>query len=293
MHARRGLALALGLLVLAAAGAACGERQGATATKDSGRVADVKERIGGTVDHAGGVPPRDSALLTLAVSAGGDGTVYRPTRDTALLHAGTIAGRVASLKAIVGDSAIVPTHDLTVCKPFTETQVPSEKNGVGNAIVWLVGVETGPVDDSPRRVSLMLDRCRLEPRVQRVALGSTLMITSRDAMMSRLKVTEVGRESVVRANIMLNDAGQVVPTADIAATAGLVEVRDDLHPWVRGFLAIAPHPFVFVTDADGAFRFDSVPAGTYTLVVWQEKLGVRTKSVRVTTGVETRIAVEY
>ena len=51
--------------------------------------------------------------------------------------------------------------------------------------------------------------------------------------------------------------------------------------------------YLFVTDADGVFRFDGVPAGRYTMVTWQEKLGVRTQVVLVTQSVETRVAVTY
>ena len=97
----------------------------------------------------------------------------------------------------------------------------------------------------------------------------------------------------VRATVLFNDVGQVVPTSDATARAGLVEVRDDLHPWVRAFIAVAPHPFVAVTRADGQFRFDSVPSGRYTLVVWSEVLGTRTRELTVTSGVETRIDVKY
>ena len=119
------------------------------------------------------------------------------------------------------------------------------------------------------------------------------MITSRDAMMSRLRFVDLAHEATVRATTLLNDKGQVVPTSDVAALAGLVEVRDDLHPWVRGYIAVAPHPFVAVTEPDGIFRFDGVPPGSYTLVVWQEKLGVRTRAIRVSSGVETRVSIEY
>jgi hypothetical protein len=275
---------------------ACGDARSAkdAAADASTRIAEVAGRVStGTVDHALAVLPRDSAILSLAHAAGGDGLLYRPTRDTAALHAGSIVGRIQTDTKVVGDTAIEPTHDLRVCRPFTEELLPSSKGGVGNAVVWLVGVETGPVQDAPRRAELELDRCRLEPRVQRVAQGATLMITSRDAMMSRLRFVDVGHESNVRDKTMLNDAGQVVPTSDVAATPGLVEIRDDLHPWVRGYIAVAPHPFVFVTEPDGAFRFEGVPPGSYTLVVWQERLGVRTRALRVTNGVETRVTIAY
>jgi hypothetical protein len=239
----------------------------------------------------------DSAVASLARAAGGDGTRYRPTRDTSVLHAGSLDGRVFDHRQVVGDSAIVPTHDLDVCKPFTETRVPSAHDGVGNAVAWLVGVESGPVDERPRRASLSLDRCRLEPRVQAVPKGGTLLVTSRDAMMSRLRFVDAGAASTgtspIRATISLTDAGQVVPNSAVLSSAGLVEIRDDLHPWVRGFIAVAPHPFVDVTNAEGVFRFEGVPAGRYTLVVWQEKLGVHSQVVNITAGARTSVSIEY
>lgn len=243
----------------------------------------------GTVDHALGVLPLDSAVLTLGAAR----MAYRPVRDVATLAAGVIAGRIEQKGGAAGDSVIVPTHDLSVCQPFTDTPIPSQAGGVGNAAVWLTGVTTGPFPDATRRASLVLDRCRLEPRVQRMAQGGTVMVTSRDAMMSRLRFFDAADASALRTQITLNDAGQVVPNGEIGMRTGLVEVRDDLHPWVRAWIAVAPHPFVAITGADGAFRFDGVPEGTYTLVVWQEKLGVRTRVVRVTRGVETRVQLEY
>jgi hypothetical protein len=203
---------------------------------------------------------------------------------------GTILGLVTG--GTKRDTSIVPTHDLTVCRPFTESTVPSQQGGVGNAVVWLEGVADGPKDEAPRRVKLTLNGCRLEPRVQRVAAGGTVMVNSRDAMMSRLQFVAVG-ETVSRATLMMSDAGQVVPSSDATMPAGLVEVRDDRHPWVRAWLAVTPHPFVAVTQADGAFRFDNVPPGKYTLVAWQERLGARRTSIRVEAGVMVTVEVLY
>jgi hypothetical protein len=33
------------------------------------------------------------------------------------------------------------------------------------------------------------------------------------------------------------------------------------------------HPFFAVTDTNGQFEIENVPAGTYTLKTWHEKLG--------------------
>ncbi len=246
------------------------------------------------VDEARRGLPTDRALRLLPGGAGSDNPgTYRGVRDTAGLHGGTIIGRVEGPMPVVGDFAVTPTHDVRVCKPFTETRMPSQDGGAGDAIVWLVGVTTGPMPNAPRRASLTLDRCRLEPRVQRVAVGGTLQVISRDAMSSRLRFLDAGGRGTVRTLVALSDAGQVVPTSDVSLTPGLVEVRDDQHPWIRAWIAVTSHPFVAITEPGGNFRFDSVPPGSYTLVIWQEQLGTRSRALQVVSGVETRIRIAY
>jgi len=271
-------------VALLAALMGCGESR--ASNEANGRIADVAATPG--VDHASAVPG-DSGVLSLARAAGGaDGLRYM---ISAQATSGFIVGKIGG--GAPRDTSIAPTHDLSACRPFTQSLVPSRDGGVGNSVVWLVGVTTGPRDDAPRRVRVMLDGCRLEPRVQRVAAGGTVMITSRDAMMTRLQFLDVGGGSASRGTVLFNDAGQVVPTSDVVKLPGLVQIRDDLHPWVRAYLAVTPHPFVAVTAADGAFRFDNVPPGRYTLVVWHERFGTKQQQIRVDANIETRIDISY
>jgi hypothetical protein len=41
------------------------------------------------------------------------------------------------------------------------------------------------------------------------------------------------------------------------------------------------HPFFAVTDENGEFSISGLPAGSYTLAVWHERLGTQTQHVRV------------
>ena len=249
-----------------------------------------------TVDHARSRPMRDGASAALARLRGTDATGapvrYRVERG-AVVGGGQLVGQVVLRTAIAGDSAIVPSHDVGVCHPFTDSWLPSRDGGVGNAVVWLVGVTQGPPLEAPRRAFLTLDGCQLTPRVVLVAAGGTLLVTSRDAMTSRLRFTEADGVDSARATVSFTDAGQVVPTSTVATSPGILEVRDDWHPWVRGTVVVVPHPFVMVTTPTGTFAFDGVPPGRYTLLTWHERLGVRTVPVVITGGVETRVNVAY
>ena len=268
---------------------ACGGSGGSM--EASGRIADVPATPGvgqASAEHTVATP-RGNAAVSLARAAAG--TADRPYRVVVQATSGFIVGKIGGGQPL--DTSITPTHDRSVCRPFTQSLVPSRAGGVGNSVVWLAGVTQGPRDDAPRRVRVLLDGCRLEPRVQRVAAGGTVMLTSRDAMMTRLQFLDLDGGSASRGTVLFNDAGQVVPSSEAAQRPGLVLIRDDLHPWVRGYLAVTPHPFVAVTAADGLFRFDNVPPGQYTLVVWHERFGTKQQRIRVDAQVETRVALSY
>ncbi len=290
------LVLPLVAMMAACRGAApSSQRETESATTDSARHVRVPAAMV-TVDHARSRPMADGPSAALARLRDGDpagGTVrYRVERGV-VTGAGRLAGRVAVQGAIAGDSAIVPSHNVAVCRPFTDSWLPSRDGGAGNTVVWLVGVTHGPPPEAPRRAFLTLDGCQLTPRVVMVAAGGTLLVTSRDAMTSRLRFTEADGADSARATVAFTDAGQVVPTSVVASAPGILEVRDDWHPWVRGTVVVVPHPFVMVTSPTGAFAFDGVPPGRYTLLTWHERLGVRTVPVVITGGVETRVNVAY
>lgn len=247
-------------------------------------------------DRAGSVlearpAPRLSAAWQLANAVSGERYVVR-----GVVGGATVEGRitVADRRRPFGrDTSIVPTHDLQACRPFTDTRVPNRDGGVGEAVVWLAGVRAGPPDTTAMRARVVLEGCRLVPRVQRVRLGSTLLVGSGDAMSSVLRFSSEMDPARSLAEVGFTDAGQVVPVETITRAPGLVRVRDARHPWVSGLLAVAPHPWVAVTEADGAFRFGDVPPGRYTLVVWQEALGMRTQPLRVDASVRVRVTVTY
>lgn len=256
-------------------------------SEDRTRIADVEAPVSAAGDTA---PASRSAPLAGSLARAASGPDGRTYTVQTIANPGVIIGEITG--GTPTDTSITPTHDLSVCRPFSQSLVPSRDGGVGNAVVWLSGVASGPKDDAPRRARLTLDGCRLEPRVQRVALASTVLVNGRDAMLSRLRFTVDG-EAEPRATVLLSDVGQIVPSDASSAAPGLVRVSDDLHPWVRAYIVVAPHPFVAVTAADGQFRFDGVAPGRYTLHVWHERLGTREQKVRVDGGVQTKISVEY
>ncbi len=275
---------------LVAVASACGNSDREHAVADSESAAAVAK--------ANAVIAPDTATRTLAYAAGKES--YRV--DSASIPSGTIMGHVRMNGALPVDSMITPNRDSTGCRPFQDVTLPVSRESardtadvaIANAIVWLVGVTHGPATSFSRRVSIVLDGCHFEPRVLVAPVGATIIASNRDEMIAEISFVDHGFPATLpREEIDFTDPGQVVPSSKALAKPGLLEVRDAKHSWVRGFVAVAPHPFVFVTGTDGDFAFEGVPTGAYQLVVWHERLGAKVVPVRVEQGIATVLTATF
>jgi hypothetical protein len=71
----------------------------------------------------------------------------------------------------------------------------------------------------------------------------------------------------------------------------MVRVMCNIHPWMRAYIGVLPHPFYAVTSSDGVFEIRNLPPGQYTLEAWHEKLG--TQQQKVTVGPKESPKVEF
>ena len=58
-------------------------------------------------------------------------------------------------------------------------------------------------------------------------------------------------------------------------------IKCDVHPWMRSYIGVFSHPFFAVTGSDGKFTIANLPAGTYEIEAWHEKLGTQKATVTV------------
>ena len=61
-------------------------------------------------------------------------------------------------------------------------------------------------------------------------------------------------------------------------------IKCDVHFWMASYLHVLDQPFYAITQDDGAFTIPGLPAGTYTVEAWHEKLGTRSQTVTVGDG---------
>lgn len=72
---------------------------------------------------------------------------------------------------------------------------------------------------------------------------------------------------------------------------GVYSLKCDVHPWMSAYFYVTEN-LAAVTDAEGRFQIEGVPAGSYTVKVWHETLGTREGKVTVTPGAKAELTLE-
>jgi hypothetical protein len=191
-----------------------------------------------------------------------------PYTPEAVNAPGTISGNVTLVGGPRTDTIPV-TVDQPVCGTSVDGPVSANAKGLSNAVVWIADIKTGKALPVAKRIDLSSEDCVLDPRVQGAVVGTTVNVTNDDKLLHRLIFTPMGTHDTLTVMPFFN-TGQVVPSERLAKAPGIVEVTCALHPWTHAYIAVFDHPYFAVTDDDGKFTIDSLPAGTYKMMVWHE-----------------------
>lgn len=121
------------------------------------------------------------------------------------------------------------------------------------------------------------DGCLYEPRVAGAMVGQPVKFLNSDGILHNVHgLPKANREFNIGMPPMLKEKVQTFNKPE-----PFFPVKCDVHPWMRAYVAVMTHPYFAVTGADGAFTIADLPAGTYELEAWHERLGTQTLSVTV------------
>lgn len=174
--------------------------------------------------------------------------------------------------------------------PAVDTEVIVTNGRVKNGFVWIrSGWEGWNVPAAPAEaVELDQRACVYAPRVIGVRVGQPITFVNSDPLFHNVR-------SVAEANSVFNlnmPAKDQRLTRTFKRPEVMVQARCDVHPWMRAYIGVVPHPWFSVTDDDGAFSLEGVPPGQYVVEVWHEVLGTQTHEVTVAPGQDAEISFE-
>jgi hypothetical protein len=220
----------------------------------------------------------------------------KPTGATGLIGAAKIGGQVlfhGPVPAFREPSA--PFPECGERTPQDPLQV-SQSGGVANAFVYIKdGLPPGdyPLPTAP----VLLDQkaCDYHPRVFGIRAGQPLQIRNSDPVLHNVHSRGAGAGLAGGPNAF----NVAMPVQGMSTTRSFpepqvpVSIGCDVHPWMRAFAGVVSHPFFAVTGADGSFSLENLPAGTYTLEAWHERLGRTTAQVIVSANAAAQVQLEF
>ena len=173
---------------------------------------------------------------------------------------------------------------------YEETVVAGEKGELANVIVAIKHDDPSSLGGEPLTEPALLDQkgCQYFPRVSAVQVGQEVQIKNSDATLHNV-------HAMPEVNSQFNE-GQPVQNMVSTKKFDKAEVKPfrikcDVHGWMKSYMAVLPHPYHSVSQANGTFSIANLPPGNYTLVAWHEKYGEQEQQV--TVGAKEQKQVQF
>lgn len=159
---------------------------------------------------------------------------------------------------------------------------PSHREDAADRRVSVVYLERAPRgafgEPDERRVRIDQRDERFVPHVLAITVGSTVDFPNNDATfhnvfsLSDPRTFDLGRYAAGRSKAVRFDR------------PGIVRVFCDIHSHMGAFILVFAHRYFAVTDADGRYRIENVPPGSYIVSLWNESINVESRQVTVPDG---------
>jgi hypothetical protein len=168
------------------------------------------------------------------------------------------------------------------------TYTVGSSGGLANVIVYLKDVTKGKAGSS-EPLALVNDHCMFSPRAQGGMVGEQIKVSSDDTVLHNTHL-RFSQNNATIFNIALPFKGFSVTKA-LPERPGLIDVKCDVHEWMRAWIMELDNPYYATTDADGHFNIKDVPPGSYTLEIWHEAAGEKSQPVVVAAGKATKLKI--
>ncbi|MCS7223789.1 MAG: carboxypeptidase regulatory-like domain-containing protein [Armatimonadetes bacterium] len=167
-------------------------------------------------------------------------------------------------------------------KPVTGDDFVLNPNGTLQWVLVYVksGAKGGKAPSKP--VVLTQHECIYRPHVFGIMVGQPLEIRNDDPLLHNVHFV-----SKKNGTFNLGQPVKGMKTQKVFRSPELPPssyFKCDVHPWMRAYVGIFDHPYFAVTDSKGTFTISGLPAGTYEIEAWHEKLGTQSQKVTLKAG---------
>jgi plastocyanin len=185
-------------------------------------------------------------------------------------------GKAPQAKAIsmAADPSCAKQHTSPV---MAQEVMADEKGDLENVIVFVSeGLGDGRFDPPAQPAVVEQKGCMYLPHVLALRANQPLQIVNDDSTSHNIHPVPANNREWNKAEPPGAKMEETFAREEIA-----IPVKCNVHPWMRGYIAVFKHPFFAVTGKDGGFDLSNLPPGTYTIKAWHEKLGTSTQKMTI------------
>jgi len=190
---------------------------------------------------------------------------------------GSISGTVKFKGTAPAPKKLDVGKDKEVCgkAPKLDQSLIVDNGNLVNAVVTITDIKKGKKIEL-KKVQLDQNGCEYHPHVLAFPAGSTIEVLNPDGILHNV-------HSYSKVNSPFNQAQpKFKKTLDVKVEKPeAVEVKCDVHGWMKAYVVVNDSPYFAVTDAEGKFEIKDLPAGDYTLEAWHPTLGTRTLKISI------------
>ena len=194
---------------------------------------------------------------------------------------GHLTGRFVVKGQIPEATEEVVDKDAATCMPDGKTPKDDnlivDKDGGLRDVFVMMFIDRGdkapavhPSYEAKKGEAITLDnvQCRFEPHAVFVRTGQKLTLKNSDDVGHNCHVITFGNEE----NVNLAAGGNVdVIFKKADKVPG--NVVCDIHKWMDGVILVRDEPYAAISNADGNFKIENVPAGKWKFQLWHKKVG--------------------
>ena len=191
----------------------------------------------------------------------------------------TYDGKVPNLKPLAMDADPVCASKHKEPVPNQALELGKSGNTMGNILVRVTsGLPAGKTYPAPKDPVVMdQNGCIYQPHVFALQQGQTFKVLNSDGVLHNVHaLPKVNGQFNMAMPPNRKEAEHVFDKPEDP-----FPIKCDVHPWMTAFTVVSTNPFFSVTKEDGKFTIKDLPAGTYEIEAWHEKLGKKTEKVTV------------
>jgi plastocyanin len=162
----------------------------------------------------------------------------------------------------------------------TEDILVGPDGGLANVVLYVSdGLSTQTFQPPQQPAVLEQKGCQYKPHVLAVQSNQKINIINSDETTHNIHPSPVNN----REWNMTQPHGMPLEKS-FAREEVAVPVKCNVHPWMKGYIAVLKNPYFAVSDKEGHFSLKDLPPGSYTITAWQEKLGTSVQKITVGAG---------